>query len=318
MFQFTSTTIVNSNLDSSGLPRWEVLTDPVTGDDIVQIKRLNNFKVSETDVVTGDTRVCLSATRKAYSLPAIASSTIDVTNITTEGEYILTLYVGLTQDSQNSYYSNDLAYKGKPFLYSFRLTAADIAAGTTALATQIANLINSSYNRFKDYKFFTATAATNFITLTAKDEFQTFKKVKLEYYDPASINQALTEVDLNLTVVTAAKSGFGTFYWLQTNISLPTVEKFRLGADNREELPVAGANYDQFTLTYVQRRPELGSGNVVGAHRQETVTRHILYVQNSGAAATAGTPSPTPAGVSLDFQTFLTTAGVPVTQVAKY
>lgn len=318
LFNWTSTHIINTDTDSSGQPKWELLTDPVTSDDIAQIKRLNNFKVTETDPVTGATRNCLTATRKAYSLPVKEVAQFSTSNISTAGEYILKIYVGLSQDSMNSYYSNDLAYKGRGFVYSFTLSAAQISAGAASLATLIAEHINTNYNRFEDYKFFTAVANGTNVELHANDEFQIFKSAELTYVDPTTPLMSETEVDVTFSKVTVGKTGFGTYFWLMTNFALPTYDKYRLAADNREELPVPGANYDQYTLTYVQFRPELGSGNAVGARRQETVTTHVFYVQNSGAAATSGTPAPASAGVSKSFEDFLTSAGLTVTPVNVY
>ena len=88
--------------------------------------------------------------------PEMAKVTIDLSQISgTDGEsYRLSVYIGLTQASQESRYANDLILKGKPFTVDFvwKTSAADVAKNLVKIINKYAvmvygeKLLNVSYS----------------------------------------------------------------------------------------------------------------------------------------------------------------------------
>ena len=122
MFKWTNTLIVNSNLDSSGKPKWSAQAED-TGSGVVgsfEFKRVNKFLKPNVVAIY----------KKEASDPVLGKVTFTMSNQGV-GNYRVALYIRLS-GSQNSYYSNDFVFKGKPLMYEFAIknvsaTAADVA-----------------------------------------------------------------------------------------------------------------------------------------------------------------------------------------------
>ena len=296
MFNFNSLTVINNNSYLGG-ERFLIANDPA-GKKVFKIKGVNDFY--DTDRATGAAGA-LKITRKAYSLPIVSTADINIDAITTAGYYELYLYLKLTTDSQNSLFANDLMYKGKPLIFGVTLTTADVAT-STATATKLASAINNAYAIVEDYKHIVASVKTvvddSTLVLTAKNEFIVFDKIELSKYVDA--DDEFTAVTAPATIV-APKSGFGTYYYMITNLKMPNADMVLLGGQNQDEAPVQGTNYDQYTIKYTQTRPALGGANATD-EKVTSVTTHVVYVANTGAAATSAAKTPVPAGVSLAFE----------------
>jgi hypothetical protein len=125
MFQFTSTTVINANKDyvSGAEPLFEAEEASNGKPASVNVKRHLKFK--KPNVV--------SITKAAYTAPKIAKATLDFSALgVTEGTFRIAMYIKLSQGSANSYYANDLVFKGKPlyieFVWKKGETAATVAA----------------------------------------------------------------------------------------------------------------------------------------------------------------------------------------------
>ena len=307
MFNFTTTTIINNNEYLDGSEIFEVKRD-VSGNAMLQVKGVGNFYLNDqhTELPGG----VISATRKTYSLPVKATADINLgTAITAAGNYMLEIYVRLTQDSQNSLYANDMAYKGRRFLYEFKVETGDLAT----IGTVVEKIIKSIGVKFQDYTYFTTSSTATNLKLTAKDEYTFFSEVKLSKYNATLVEYA--EVPVTMTK-TNAKSGFGTYKYLSENIMIPNYNWVTPGGLLQNELPIRGTNYDQYVIKFQHTRPALGGANAVG-EQVKSVTTHVFYVANSGAASTKTTPSPAPVGISLDFK-HAVEGLLPVVDVAKY
>ena len=93
MFQFTTTTLINDNLDyTTKLPRWTVQQEE--GDKVgsFNIKRVGNFKKPYVAAIY----------KKEYSAPVLAKATLDLTKITSDsGVFNIFMYIRLS-GNQNS------------------------------------------------------------------------------------------------------------------------------------------------------------------------------------------------------------------------
>ena len=106
MFKWTNTLIVNSNLDSSGKPKWSAQAED-TGSGVVgsfEFKRVNKFLKPNVVAIY----------KKEASDPVLGKVTFTMSNQGV-GNYRVALYIRLS-GSQNSYYSNDFVFKGKPLM----------------------------------------------------------------------------------------------------------------------------------------------------------------------------------------------------------
>ena len=228
--------------------------------------------------------------------PELAKVTIDISQLNgTEGEtYRLALYIGLTQASQDSRYSNDMIVKGKPFAVDFVWkTSAEKVAETLAKTIKKYDILV-----YGD-KLLNVSYSGSCITIEATTEYQRFKKVNLEKFDEKAhfgmgeytvvrSLEDLTEKDSNAAVTATdegyfvGKEGFGTYSFLLHNLRLPTWARTRAFAPNQDETPIVGAKYNQYTIHYCVNRGPLGL-NAVG-DTVKSVTTHVFYVKSDLAA----------------------------------
>lgn len=282
MFQFTTTNVINSNVDlSTGKPLWSTKAAEGTSPASMHIKRVNNF--------TADS---VTAIYKAVGTdPELAKVTLDLSQINgTKGDtFRLSIYVGLTQASQDSRYSNDMILKGKPFSVDFVFTTAEDTA--EALAKTIKKYDVLVYGD----KLLNVSHSNTFITIEATNEYQRFKTVNIEKFDESKYfgmgeytvvrslddiekkdsNAAVTETEEGKFV---GKEGFGTYSYLLHNLRLPTSARTQAFGINQDETPIVGAKYNQYTIHYCTNRGPLGL-NAVG-DTVKSVTTHVFYVKS--------------------------------------
>lgn len=287
MFQFTTTNVINSNVDlSTGKPLWSAQDKTATAPASFHVKRVNNFK---SDNVV--------AVYKAEASDAeLAKVTLDLSQLNGKnGEsYRLVIYVGLSQASQDSRYSNDMIYKGKPFAVDFvwKNSAEKVAENLDKTIKKYDVLVYGE-------KQLNVSHSGTFITIEATTEYQRFKKVNLEKFDASAhfgmgeytvvrSLEDLTKKESNAEVTAAeegyfvGKEGFGTYPFLLHNLRLPTSARTTAFGINQDETPVVGAKYNQYTIHYCADRGPLGL-NAVG-DTVKSVTTHVFYVKSDLAA----------------------------------
>ena len=279
MFQFTTTNVINSDKDlTTGKALYEVKNDTLV------VKRVANFKKEN-----------IAAIYKAVAVdPENAKVTIDLTGVSaTAGDVLrLSIYVGLSQASQDSRYSNDMIYKGKPFSVDF--VWQDNAANS---AKKLIETIKKYSLLVYGEKLLTASNSGAFITIEATNEYQRFKRVDLEKFEktpdeyPYSGKYTVIKSLSNLASKTSdelkngttegffvGKEGFGTYSFLLHNLRLPTSARTRAFGINQDETPIVGAKYNQYTIHYCANRGVLGL-NAVG-DTVKSVTTHVFYVKS--------------------------------------
>nr|DAD59368.1 MAG TPA: hypothetical protein [Bacteriophage sp.] len=286
MFQFTTTNVINSDKDlTTGKALYEVKNDTLV------VKRVANFKKEN-----------IAAIYKAVAVdPENAKVTIDLTGVSaTAGDVLrLSIYVGLSQASQDSRYSNDMIYKGKPFSVDFvwQDTAANSAKKLVETIKKYSLLVYGE-------KLLTASDSGAFVTIEATNEYQRFRRVDLEKFEKTpneypysgkytvikSLSDLASKTRIQLNGTTegffAGKEGFGTYSFLLHNLRLPTSARTRAFGINQDETPIVGAKYNQYTIHYCANRGVLGL-NAVG-DTVKSVTTHVFYVKSDLAGAFEG------------------------------
>ena len=288
MFQFTTTNVINSDKD---LTTGKDLI--IAGADSITIKRVGTFKKDNVTAIY----------KAVASDPENTKITIDLgTGITAaKGDVLnLSIYIGLSQGSADSRYSNDLAFKGKPFSVDF--VWQDDAAKTAA---KLVDTIKKYSLLVYGEKLLTATANTTFVTIEGINEYQRIKNLQLGKFDKSSSVYPFTDTltilktlddftvaKTNAEVTNAAeayfvgKEGFGTYSFLLHNLRIPTSARTAAFAINQDETPIVGAKYNQYTIHYCADRGPLGM-NAVG-DTVKSVTTHVFYVKSDLATAFEG------------------------------
>lgn len=289
MFQFTTTTVINSNQDyTTGKPLWSSHEADAKKPAHLIIKRVNDFLAPN-----------VSAIYKAVATdPELAKVSIDLSQAGTfeDGDVLrLSMYIRLANASQDSRYANDMAIKGKPFSVEF--------VWKTNAETTLKQLVKT----IKKYdvlvygeKLLNVDSKTNFLTIEATNEFQRFHTVNIEKLDRAAyagmgdfkVVRSLEDIvtkNTNAEVLNTAegffagKEGFGTYSYLLHNLRLPTEARTRAFATNQDETPIVGAKYNQYTIHYCVNRGILGD-NAVG-DVVKSMTTHVFYVKSDLATS---------------------------------
>lgn len=271
MFLYTTTTIINSAnavdvqgnalLDHEGkaLPR-------VKGaDDVLTVIGTGTYKKDNIQ----------SVYKREYAPGVKEVAKITVPAATAEGLLRLTVEVKLDGSVQSDYAN---------FTYDFKqpLTVDIISSGTAntdaAELVRVLNKIKTEYGR----SLFVASASGAVVTLTARTNDQRFKSITLEEVGEVPLNSLSPKVT-NLAkgaVTTPGKTGFGDDAWMLKSVMLPTYENTRHFGIIKDERPILGGNYSQFTLKYKVNAGEEG----VFMGDDKSVTTHVFWVHEDQIA----------------------------------
>ena len=287
MFQFTTTTIINSNQDfTTKLPLWT--SQPEGGGNVGSFNVKRHLKFLKPNVIA-------IYKAEAYD-PTFAKATIDLSSITqNEGVFRIAMYIRLS-GSQNSYYSNDFVFKGKPLYIEFEKKPGEAAS---SLAKRVATIANKYITMVYEFGIVKVSSSDTKVIIDAVDEYQLFTKCDLEWYNPDGgfqfccntagayevIAKALPaddpEYDSKNTIV-QGKQGFGTYNWLLHNFRLPTASNTRWTRIIADETPVLGAKYNEYIIEYCVNRGILGSDAVGDLVKSKT--QHVFYVNQTVAS----------------------------------
>lgn len=261
MFQYTNTIVLNSLKDvTTGLDKI------VKGSDYVEVRRVNKYLKRNVSAMY----------KRAASDPVIGKAEFTITN-PGAGIYRLKLYMRLS-GSQNSYYANDFVFKGKPFVYEFRITSASTKAAD--VAKEIKRVIDKIQAFYGD-KYIKVETSDAKLIIHGVDEYQLFTEAKIQKLNTAANNSLTNEVfeDVIKGTITKSVEGFGTYTHILKDLRLPTIEARKFEAVNQEELPVPGAKYNQYIIEYKVDRGLFG-GAAVG-QQVTSKTTHVFYVLDS-------------------------------------
>lgn len=262
MFQFTTTNIINSSLDSNGT------TAKYSGDaSAFTVTRVGKFLVSN---VVG------SVFKKAYTAGVLEIAQVTIPTITAGLVARLDVDVRLSQQT-HSEYANSYLYFKKP------VTVEVIATGTaTTDATALAAQINGLKDRF-GHSYITASTSGADLILTAKNVHQRFFSIKILSEQAAPYTNTIIEPlfdDVSSTtfsVTTPGLVGFGNDEWMYARIRMQSLDNHRPFGIARDELPVIGGNYTQYTLRYQVAKDHVDG---VSLANDTSITTHVFYVKS--------------------------------------
>lgn len=288
MYQFTTTTLINSMSapafkgvsGQAHKVRFYVDTKDATNP-VLRIARQGDYAADSV----------VSIYKRPFSDPQYFSATFDLSTIVnkyddpnttvteTEGVGRIALYIRLS-GSQNSYYANDMVYKGKPFYIEFPIkqgdTVAILAKRIVAIAKKYQNMVYE--NPLIDIE----ATGDGKVKITGTDEYQLLTKATLEWFNPSSksydccANFGAFQDEAEGVVVTQGKQGFGTFRQITKDLRLPTAANTRWSRIAQDETPIVGGKYNEYIITMCKNRGIMG-GDVVGQEVKSRTT-HVFFV----------------------------------------
>lgn len=204
----------------------------------------------------------------------------------------LYIYVGL-DGSEESIYANDWYRKGMPLSISFPVTN-----DAEAMVNSIVDLAKR-FNVFtKVKKVLDVTAGTGkdkeapktTLVIKGTHEHQRIQKIAILVNDPSEKNTtgdelAVVNYELNrtldnkVTLKNAGKNGFGTYSQLLKDLRLPTAVHNNWLSVQKDEMPVVGATYTQYIITYYAPSTANPSFTAVG-NRSMSETTHVFWVKS--------------------------------------
>lgn len=287
MFQFTTTTIVNS-LKDYNFPDKDLITEVKEGNTVVGIHIKRDFKFLADNVE--------AIYKRAAHDPEMAEATIDLTAVTAPVEdttFRIAVYIRLS-GSQNSYYANDFVFKGKPFYIEFLWRVGETAAN---VAKKVIKVAKKYQQMVYEYQLLDITESAGVITIKGTDEYQTLTKVDLEKFDenegpwqegghvgafiPVDTldEESIYHTGDVVTLVKQAVQGFGTYRNMIKDYRLPTAANTRWNKIIQDETPVVGAKYNQYTIVQCVKRGIMG-GDAVG-EVVKSKTTHVFFVNQA-------------------------------------
>lgn len=315
MFNFTTTTIVNSNVDpTTGKNRFEVISADGAGNNLKDVngETYSVLKLRRDLDIKSNELGCWEVYKTEAVNPANAKVTIDLSGLgtlTAGTVYRLALYIKLS-GSQNSYYANDSGFRGKPLFIEAVVPAAATAA---SLAAEFVANAKKYMLMMYEYDVVKLSASSASLVIEATDEYQRFVKVAVQTYATVTPTceccapytedhfcDVLTLKDTTyVTVNEIGKEGFGTYVHLMKDYRLPTAANTRWNRIAIDEAPVPGATYTQYTM-YLTKQRGLFGGAAVG---QQVVSKtcHVFWVNDCLAD---------------DFDTALSTIGITLASAA--
>ena len=304
MFEFTTQSVYNSISTQGANKNMWVVSGKVPA------LRIGNTRFDKDKI--------LDIQMKNPTVENLASVTFDPSVIKpntgkTTGRIVL--YINLSMNCQDSFYANDLVYKGKPLFIEFPVSSDDSAAAIAARVKSIADkyLLFQAQEKILDVQVEGAE-----VTFCGVNGYQIISKAVLQYFDPEAVtvdcctNQGafvdkivgvpvIYTTDANGVVTTTTKvfdgvtdggrdldtntevaiapglEAFGDYNWMIHNLRLPTAANTNFWAPTKTEMPAVGQQYVQFTIKMKAEGRDGIAGEAVG-QRVTSITTHVLYV----------------------------------------
>lgn len=179
MFNFTTQTVYNYINDVEGDPKRNLWIVAQNSDEKPEI-RIGNTRFNVEDIL--DVQVKMPTPEYLASVTFDMSKVViaqdsDVNELTAR----VVLYVGLSMNSQDSFYANDLVYKGKPLFVEFPVKKGDDAA---AIATKAAAIAKKYFLFTAQEKILDVVAENGNLTFKGVNGYQQIKKAVLQVFDP--------------------------------------------------------------------------------------------------------------------------------------
>lgn len=279
MFNWTTTTVVNA------LPSHKAETGKVRiGKHLFEKRWVEAIRVAKGHAMElCEAKLDLTKVAKAVTGAQVAR---------------LYVYVGL-EGSEESIYANDWYRKGMPLSVSFPVgTAAEMAEAIEDTVSRF-NVFTKA-KKILDVKA-DVSGETPTLTIKGTHEHQRLQKIAVLVEDTTSVmheEKAVLEWELRkaliaeseskpadyvtktgVTLVNAGKNGFGTYSQLIKDLRLPTAAHTGWNSVQKDEMPVVGATYDQYIITYYAPSTANPSFTAVG-NRSMSETTHVFWVKS--------------------------------------
>lgn len=306
MFNFTTQTVYNSISTTGANKNMWVVEQNSTKKPAL---RIGNTRFDADDIL--DLQI------KNPTVENLASVTFDMSKLTlnedeNEATGRIVLYIGLSMNSQDSFYANDLVYKGKPLFIEFAVKKNEEAS---VVAKRVKANADKYFLFVTEEKILDVTVDGNNVTFTGVNGYQQIKLAVLQKFDPnakpidcctndgefVDIIKGVPVIyttDANGVVTTTTNKlgedgqptalannevaiapgieAFCDYNWIIHNLRLPTLANTNFWAPTKTEMPAVGQVYTQFIIRLSKERDGI-AGEVVG-QRATSVTTHVLYV----------------------------------------
>ena len=172
----------------------------------------------------------------------------------------------------------------KPFVIGLDMNEAVVDSDAT-VANYIAEQIKLALS--ETYQFIKVSVEGTDVVIEATDNYMILKpeNFKFEKYEVVGCDTCLGEYipkKMEVELVKEGKQPFATGTWLLENQRLPNSNNFRYFGFN-DEMPIAGALYNQYSFDYRSERPGLGGHSGVG-QEIAAITSHTFFVMQGEAA----------------------------------
>ena len=206
----------------------------------------------------------------------------------------LYIYVGL-EGSEESIYANDWYRKGMPLSVSFANANADVMAKAIEDTVKKFNVFT------KVKKVLDVKASGSNLIIEGTHEHQRLMKIAVLIGDGEIVGEEVPVLEWTLseanyqatkeggavayvtktgvTLDKAGVNGFGTYSQLLKDLRLPTFAHTGWSSVQKDEMPVVGAIYDQYIITYYAPSTANPSFTAVG-NRSMSETTHVFWVKH--------------------------------------
>ena len=172
----------------------------------------------------------------------------------------------------------------KPFVIGLNMNDATVKTEKD-VANYVAEQIKLALS--ETYQFIKVSVEGTDVVIEATDNYMILKpeNFKFEKYEVVGCDTCLGEYipkKMEVELVKEGKQPFATGTWLLENQRLPNSNNFRYFGFN-DEMPVAGALYNQYSFDYRSERPGLGGHSGVG-QEIAAITSHTFFVMQGEAA----------------------------------
>ena len=197
----------------------------------------------------------------------------------------LYIYVGL-EGSEESIYANDWYRKGMPLSISFAVDNTTKSNMTKAIVDSIKTF--NAFTKGKKILDVTTSEGSTVLTIKGTHEHQRIKKIAILVEDKDSIlgeEKVIMEYEPGHTESTAVRevkrgiNGFGTYSQLIKDLRLPTLANTNWTSPSKNEMPIVGALYTQYIITYYAPSMSNPSFTAIG-NRSMSETTHVFWVKS--------------------------------------
>ena len=195
----------------------------------------------------------------------------------------LYLYIGL-DGSEESIYANDWYRKGMPLSVSFAVAEPAV----------MAKAIEDTVKRFNVFtkvkKVLEVKANDGTLNIKGTHEHQRLQKIQVLVDAGLGEEVALVDFELNhkedaaVSLVKAGVNGFGTYSQLLKDLRLPTAVHNHWLSVQKDEMPIVGALYTQYIISYYAPSTANPSFTAVG-NRSMSETTHVFWVKKDLVSA---------------------------------